>query len=54
MPIVFVHGANNRIEDAGCKEGVACKAEFFLHHDSSTELRRTTQRPDTAGLSILG
>lgn len=29
MPIVFVHGVNNRIEDADYEEGVARKAEFF-------------------------
>ena len=29
MPIVFVHGVNNRIEDADYKEGVARKTEFF-------------------------
>lgn len=29
MPIVFVHGVNNRIEDVDYAEGVACKTEFL-------------------------
>jgi len=29
MPIVFVHGVNNRIEDADYEEGKARKAEFL-------------------------
>jgi len=29
MPIVFVHGVNNRIEDSDYAEGVACKTEFL-------------------------
>ncbi|WP_423174504.1 hypothetical protein [Stenotrophomonas maltophilia] len=29
MPIVFVHGVNSRVEDAGYAEGVARKAEFL-------------------------
>ncbi|MGY6252392.1 lipase family protein [Paraburkholderia caledonica] len=29
MPVVFVHGVNNRIEDPDYAEGVACKSKFL-------------------------